>query len=94
VQANKCPSGEKASDWGVTFVWLAGSLRSDTLAKVVESWIPILSLKQTAMNLPHGDQAAPLTSVIPPWDAVHESHESGIPFTILAAGEQSWPYSF
>ena len=75
-------------------MWLVGSLRSDTLSKVVESWTPILSSKEMATNLPHGDQAAKLTSVIPPWDAVHESHESGIPFTTLAAGEQSWPYNF
>ena len=88
------PSGEKASDLGVNFTRPVGSLRSDTLSRVVESWTPILSLKQMAMNLPHVDQVALLTPVVPPRDAVHESHESGIPVTTLAGEQISWPYNF
>ena len=88
-----CPSGEKTSDCGVSFTGPVGSLRSDTLPRVVESWIPTLSSKQTAMNLPHGDQAASFAPVVPPRDAAHESHESGIPVTTLAGEQIIWPYN-
>ena len=88
------PSGEKTSDSGVNLTRPVGSLRSDTLSRVVEFWTPTLSSTETTMNFPHGDQAASLTSVVPPRDAAHESHESGIPVTTLAEEQISWPYSF
>ena len=93
MQASRQPSGENVRDLGITFTRLGGSLRSDTLPRVVESWTPTLSSKQTAMNLPQGDQAASLASVVPPRDAAHESHESGIPFVTLAGELISWPYN-
>ena len=43
--------------------------------------------KGTAMNLPHGDQTASQSPVSTAALAVQESHESGIPVTILATGE-------
>ena len=66
----------------------------DCLSRVVESHIVTIALEPTATKLPQGDQTVQLP-VISPALAVHESHEDGVPVTVLATGEPiCWLYNF
>jgi len=88
------PSGEKEIEQA-GYRLVVGALRVDNLSRVLESRTSMTAPIPTAAKRPHGDQTARPTPEVAPTLVVHESHDAGIPDTILGMGEwMCWPYSF